>query len=92
LGAGNEKRVQHYSVVGEYANEGPKNWTFEYSDDNSNWYVGDTQTDQSWGDGSTPRYYHYINVVLPHRYYRLNITANCGDMSVLVVHDWGLYE
>lgn len=52
----------------------PSNWTFEWSDDNSNWEVLDTQTNESISAGATKKEYSFSNTSF-YRYYRINISS-----------------
>ena len=65
-----------------YANGGsdPKDWTFEGSNDGTNWTVLDTQTNQSFSDASMNgelKRYNFANTT-DYRYYRLNVSSNHG--------------
>ena len=82
FGAGNGKVINQYRVTG--ANYGlfnfsPKNWTFQGSNDASNWTVLDTRTGQS-PTGNLP-YTAYSNTTA-YRYYRLNITASNSSLRI----------
>ena len=58
----------------------PKDWTFEGSNNGTNWTVLDTQTNQSFSDASMNgelKQYNFINTT-EYRYYRLNVSANHG--------------
>ncbi|MCV9947817.1 discoidin domain-containing protein [Paenibacillus sp. BT-177] len=55
----------------------PKDWTIEASNDDQNWEVLDTQTNQTnWSYGESRTY--TFNNDNKYRYYRLNITQNNG--------------
>ena len=57
----------------------PKNWTFEGSNDNSDWTVLDTQTDQTGWSGGDKRYYKFETPnTKAYQYYKFNCTANNG--------------
>jgi len=57
----------------------PKNWTFEGSSNNSTWNVIDTQTNQTGWAASETRTFSFAPT--SYRYWRLNITANNGDVT-----------
>ncbi|MCT4575078.1 MAG: phage tail protein [Alphaproteobacteria bacterium] len=61
----------------------PKNWTFQGSNDGSNWDVLDTVTNQtSWGGGET-RSFSFKNVKA-YSYYRIHITGNNGGTGLWI--------
>ncbi len=83
-GSGNSHLVVSYSIqvnsIPE-ATRAPKDWTFEGSNDDSSWTTLDTRTSQtSWGSGEI-RNYAVTGVSTSYRYFRLNITANNGDVT-----------
>jgi hypothetical protein len=53
----------------------PKNFTFEGSDDGTNWTVLDTQTNQSFTSNETKTYNAFVNNTV-YRAYRINVSAN----------------
>jgi hypothetical protein len=59
----------------------PKDWTFEGSNDGSNWTILDTQTNQSTWVNNVPNIYNINNYVYYQRY-RLNATSNNGAVSL----------
>jgi len=80
FGAGNEKTIQKYTIVsGFYPSASPKDWTFEAS--NTGAFAGeqvilDRQANfSSWN--TTKKVFSFANKN-KYRYYRINITANCG--------------
>lgn len=79
FGAGNTRKVTRYAVVAKDTiynsdNYNPKNWTFEASNDNTNWVIIDTQTNVStWG--LSERRYYTLNNDTAYRYYRINISS-----------------
>lgn len=84
FGAGNEKAITHYSIVGiatdasSDAAVAAKNWNFEGSNDGTNWTTLHSVTNApAWGQGEK-RYYTTTNTTA-YRYYRVNITANQGS-------------
>jgi hypothetical protein len=71
-----------YSQIGQAA-RAPKNWTFEGSIDGTNWDVLDTRTNiVGWADGTVRKF--TLNNGNSYSRYRLNITANNGNMFVSV--------
>lgn len=52
----------------------PRNWTFEWSNDNSNWTVLDTRTNEFIGVNNTKKEYSFSNTQY-YRYYRINISS-----------------
>lgn len=89
FGSGNLKKIAKYTLrmntIPE-PNRAPKNWTFEGSNNDSDWDILDTQTNQiNWGSGER-RDFIFANVTF-YRYYRLNVTANNGDATYTQVRD-----
>lgn len=84
------KIITHYSLQptptdepGE-ADRSPASWTFEGSNDASSWTVLNTQTSvANWAAGEK-RTYATTNSTA-YRYYRINVSANKGDASLLVI-------
>jgi hypothetical protein len=63
-------------------NRMPKDWTMQGSRDNVNWYILDTVTGEAaWGNGEIRNYICDVRSMLPGRYFRLNVTANNGDVA-----------
>ncbi len=88
-----QKKITQYEISSLVVNEqmaqgtplanggsDPKDWTFEGSNDGTNWTVLDTQTNQSFSDASMNgelKQYNFTNTT-EYRYYRLNVSANHG--------------
>lgn len=70
----------------------PKNWTFQGSNDGTNWTTLQTQTAQVFTNRQKKRVFPFSNTTT-YTYYRLNITANSGDsytqLSELEVYGTG---
>ena len=63
----------------------PKDWTFEGSNDNSDWTVLDTQTDQTGWSAGEKRYYKFETPnTKAYQYYKFNCTANNGDKRLQI--------
>ena len=81
--AGSEKKITQYSIRAnkDQKTNAPSSWYFEASNDNLNWTILDTQTNQTnWNAALTPpeiRYYQVSNENY-YRYYRIRITADNG--------------
>lgn len=72
------------------ANQAPKAWTLEGSNDGSSWVILDTQTSQTaWADGEE-RTFNIANGTAYSRY-KLNITQNNGNLSVISVVRFAVY-
>ncbi|GGF72679.1 hypothetical protein GCM10010912_17340 [Paenibacillus albidus] len=72
----------------------PKDWTFEGSNDKSNWVVLDTQSNvTSWILGEEKSY--EFNNDTEYKYYRINISANNGQTGLtvnLTIHELAMIE
>jgi hypothetical protein len=83
---GSNKTIRQYTVqetTGAVSTQAPRDWTFEYSSDNTNWNVADTQTAQTgWTDGEIRTF--TISSAFTARYWRMNITNNNGGGGVCV--------
>lgn len=92
FGSGNEKEIVKYTITARYWSSDqtrcPKDWTFEASNDDSNWDVLDTRTDETaWNTSSSPTTkceYTFTNSTA-YRYYRIVITANNGGTSYVAI-------
>jgi hypothetical protein len=62
----------------------PKDWTFEGSNDGTTFTVLDTRTNQTWPTAGATQEYTFANSTA-YLYYRLNITANNGDVYLSVI-------
>jgi hypothetical protein len=83
FGSGNEKTIARYTITA-YSSAGyraPKDFTFEGSNNNSDWDILDTQTALSWG-ASEKKTFNISNVTA-YRYYRWNITAVESSNGIL---------
>lgn len=77
-----------YRVQGDYGTPtaAPKNWTFQGSNNGTDWTTLDTQTNQTgWSAGEVRTYTLAGSVTYTH--YRLNITANNGHASFVAVYE-----
>lgn len=90
--------VSNYSIKSnrsDLLNRSPKDWTFEGSNDGTNWIVLDTQVNQIWTTQYTDKEYIIdITKVRSFKMYRLNWTANGGNgiitgINQLKVHTVG---
>jgi hypothetical protein len=82
LGAGVTKTAAQYTITSPVSAGYPSAWTFEGSNDDSNWTTIDTQTAQSFTAGVKVSYNAFSNSTA-YRYYRWNISAgNNDDMTV----------
>lgn len=77
FGAGVTKTIRKWTLRnrngGEYAQQSPKNFVLQGSNDNSNWTDLDTHTNETWTQGEM-KTYSFANATA-YRYYRLYITA-----------------
>ena len=87
------KLVGRYSIVmSNWPEPSPHAWTFEGSNDNTNWTVLDTKSGYTSGwVANTPRYFNCDTAVGEFLYYRLNMTGfnNAGD---LIIGEIGMFE
>ncbi len=88
------KQVMQYTVVAITGAElqAPQAWTFEGSNDNANWTILDTQTNQTAWIGGTKRVFPMPNQTSRYRYYRINVSLNCGNSSNLCIGSLEIME
>lgn len=67
-------KLRGYSTADDSA---PKDWTFEASDDGSNWTILDIRTNETGWSAYEERSYEFSSTN-SYLYYRINITANNG--------------
>lgn len=85
--------VQNYNITShstEYQGS-PKNWTFEGSNDDTNWTVLDTQSNQTGWTASQMKKYVTDNKQ-SYQYYRLNINGISGNHARITMTGWEMYE
>lgn len=88
---GSTKTITYYSITGvpsdeNLPNRAPKSWTFEGTNDGTfaTWVTLDTKSNQpAWVMGEK-RIYSFTNTTA-YRYYRVNVSANQGDASILAI-------
>lgn len=86
FGSGNTKTITKYAITGQgttYLTSNPKNWTFEGSNDNSNWTVLNTQSNISMWTNFETKIFTFTNTNA-YRYYRLNISVSVSSSYVAV--------
>jgi len=99
LGLGVTRVVQRYGLAPRmtYSDGLPYAWTFQGSNDDSNWDILDTRSGQTWPDNSL-RNYSFSNSTA-YRYYRINFTTashvyvhiNELEMYEATTPDYGYY-
>lgn len=88
------KVIVRYSILNDTVSlTAPKSWTFEGSNDGTNWTVLDTRTNFTGFQNNIVSYFDANNTVA-YRYYRLYVTAFTGDASVnpLRINEMEMYE
>ncbi len=91
LGAGNQKavvRIVISSTAGQQARY-PVDFTFDGSNDNSNWTVVLNSTGNSWASGEE-KAFTFSNTIA-YRYYRLSITTNSGGGAWTDIQELKMY-
>jgi len=94
FGAGNEKAIAKYRIYNDSTASAPKTWTFEASVSGT-WtgeeIVLDTQTNYSFAASLNWHDFEFYNET-EYRYYRLNVSANNGNATYLVVREIEMME
>ena len=72
--------VTKYSITSanDAPSRDPKDWTFEGSNDGSNWVILDTRINESFPSRFQERSFTFVNSA-SYQYFRLNMTANHGS-------------
>lgn len=78
------KVINRYAITPQQAARAPKTWTFQGSNDGSDWTTLDTQTNITGWVDNTPRTPFSFSNTIAYLYYRLNVTANNGDASLMI--------
>ena len=88
FGSSNEKVIAQYKIlINATSDNAPIAWTFEGSNDNSNFTILDTQSGLSWTSPETKTFNSFSNTTL-YRYYRVNITAvQAGTLHGPLFHE-----
>ena len=76
FGEGDKKTINKYKIYGpsSYSERGPKDWTFEGSNDGTSWEVLHSMTGETWTNGASKEY-PFPNGSA-YRYYRIKFTAS----------------
>lgn len=96
FGAGNEKTIGRYRIWQHHAQRDmdPKDWTFEASSTGA-WggeeVTLDTVTGYSFSALDTWYEWTFINITA-YRYYRINVSANNGNATFLLIGEMEMYE
>ncbi|KQW00074.1 alginate lyase family protein [Rhizobacter sp. Root1221] len=87
---GYTERLQRYAIrsANGLVPRDPKDWQFQGSNDGATWTTLDTQSNQAFAQRFELKTYAIANPSF-YRYYRLNVTANNGDV---VFTDLGEFE
>ena len=83
FGSGNAQLVKRYTVssANDVPARDPKDWQFLGSQDGATWTTLDTKSGQTFANRYQQNVYPIGNTTA-YRYYRLNITANSGEVGV----------
>ncbi|MEL6527363.1 MAG: discoidin domain-containing protein, partial [Chloroflexota bacterium] len=83
FGVGVTRTIRRYTIIEQasFAARAPQDWTFEGSNDDSNWDVLDTVTGETGWSGI--RTFDFVNDT-GYRYYRINISENNGDAYISI--------
>jgi len=88
------KTVQQYSIIpwsiDNFSSRSPKTWTFEASNNGTDWVVLDSRTNYTSWVSYTASNFSFTNST-SYSYYRLNVSANGGD-TYLGVQNLGIYS
>lgn len=92
FGANNPQTIKRYTVTS--ANDepvrDPKDWQLQASNDGTLWTTLDTRSSQTFATRYQAQAYP-VSSPSAYRYYRLNVTANNGDVSTQL-GEWGLFS
>ncbi len=80
---GVRKQIMQYTILAKTVAQSPRNFTFEGSNDNVNWTILDTKTNETNWVANEKRIYPMPNQTSRYRYYRLNMSQNNGDATYI---------
>lgn len=82
--------VNYYSLTSadDSPEKDPKSWTLQGSNNQTEWTLLDTQTDQIFSERRSTNEYEFENKT-GYKYYRLNIKSNNGDASTQIA-EWSM--
>ena len=84
------KIICQYTIMGFVdATYSPKTWTFDGSNDNTDWTTIDTQTNIAFASNEKKTFVCANST--PYLYYRLNITVN-GGAGTIAIWEWEMME
>lgn len=84
-------KIGRYAIVsGGTANQSPRDWTFEGSNDGEDWTILDTKENVSFV--AAERAVFEVESLGLYKIYRLNIAANNGNSSYTVLRELEMYE
>ncbi|EJL29750.1 F5/8 type C domain-containing protein [Brevibacillus sp. BC25] len=92
FGLGNEKAIQKYVIANSngIVERAPVTWTFEGSNNDTDWTILDSQTNVTNWDG-TAKSFTFDNPS-KYRYYRINIAINNGYKTEVDIGEFELME
>jgi len=92
FGSGKAQTIKRYTLTSgnDVPERDPKDWQFQGSNNGTTWTTLDTRSDQSFPYRCQTLQYEVTNPA-SYRYYRLNITANHGDVSTQL-SELGLFD
>jgi len=79
-GSGETVNVAQYTMTPRYPNYMPTEWTFEGSNNGTDWVTLDTKTGESFAEGVKKTY--TPSVAGAYRYHRWNITAGAAEIAM----------
>lgn len=94
LDFGSGRTINGYSIQARttsYMTRTPRDWTFEGSNNDSDWDILDTRTEQTSWASAQIRYFACTNTT-SYRYYRLNISSNDGDPAYTQIAQFNMYR
>jgi len=89
FGSGNTKTIKRYTLSNAESypynrTRAPKDWTFEGSNDGTNWTVLDTRSGITWNCDQCTQMFDFTNSTA-YRYYRIKVTANNGGPTFVEI-------
>ncbi len=76
---------------GKYPQRDFKSWTFEGLDENEEWVVLDSRSNQAFAQDSVKKYYQITDNTTAYASYRLVVTATQGALTIYQVADLDIY-
>ncbi|BCZ46922.1 hypothetical protein psyc5s11_29890 [Clostridium gelidum] len=85
--------IYSYEMVARKNNDAPKDWTFEGSNDGTNWVILDTQTNQiNWSTTIYEKRSYKFTNIQDYKIYKINISSQNGYAGYVGIDELYMYK